>query len=312
MPSREPIWLTIAHSPDPDDVFMWWPLGSRAAEPSIDCGAFRFDPIAEDIQVLNERAITRGDLDITAVSIATYPLVARRYRLTDCAGSFGEGYGPKLVVRDASDAPRSHEPASDEHRRAALEWLTRPGRVLAIPGVNTSAFLTLKSMAPRPIAHRVEVFHAIPGTVARAGADAGLLIHDAQLTYASQGLREIGDLGVWWGRETSLPLPLGGNVVRRDLDERYGAGTVEQVTRILRRSIEHALANREESFQKIAPLTIGLDRPTLDRYLEMYVSPLTVEAGPHGERAIERLLRASIETGELPWSVSIDFARGGS
>lgn len=290
--------LTLAHSADPDDVFMWWPLGSPTATPAFDTGGFRFEPIEEDIQVLNRRAIERGDLDITAISINAYPLVKDRYRLTDCAGSFGEGYGPKIVVRESSDAPCD--------ALAARDWLRGP-RVIAVPGIDTTAFLTLRLMLDRSFRHVELPFHRIADAVASGDADAGLLIHDAQLTYARLGLREIGDVGAWWCGATGLPLPLGGNVVRRDLDQRFGVGATEHVASLLGRSIRWALDHHDEGIARIAHRYPDLDRATLDRYLSMYVSPLTVACGEAGAEAIRRLLMHGFRAGVCPDPGEIDL-----
>jgi 1,4-dihydroxy-6-naphthoate synthase len=295
--------LTLAHSPDPDDVFMWWPLGTADTEPVFDTGGLRFDRIAEDIQVLNRRAIDRGDLDITAVSINTYPLIARRYMLTDCAGSWGEGYGPKVIVRGSSDAPRDIG--------GALEWLREPGRRIAVPGVNTTAFLTFSLMLAAKFEHSAHPFHEIPALVAEGKADAGLLIHDAQLTYASLGLREVADLGAWWGAMTNMPLPLGGNVVRRDLDHRHGAGTLARVGGLLRRSIVHAVEHWEEGVARIAPMTLGLDRATVDKYLRMYVNARTIDAGDAGRSAVAELFRRGVEGGLCADPGPVDWLRCG-
>lgn len=278
---------------------MWWPLGTSDSPPAFDTSPFRFEPIAEDIQVLNRRAIERGDLDITAISIHTYPLIRDRYRLTDCAGSFGENYGPKLVVRDASGAPPQ---AAD-----ALEWLRKPGRTIAVPGVNTTAYLVLSLMLGRSFSHLELPFHAIADAVAAGRADAGLLIHDAQLTYTRLGLREVADLGRWWHAETGLPLPLGGNVLRRDLDARFGPGTLECVAAMLARSITHALEHRDEGISRIANRYPDLDRATLDRYLSLYVSPLTVSAGEIGQRAITELLHRGFRAGIGPDPGRVDL-----
>lgn len=295
--------LTLAHSPDPDDVFMWWPLGTRDTEPVFDTGGLRFDRLAEDIQVLNRRAIERGDLDITAVSINTYPLIHGRYALTDCAGSWGEGYGPKVVVRDTSDAPRTIP--------QAIEWLRGRGRKIAVPGVNTTAFLVFSMMLEQTFDARPMVFHEIPGAVARGDADAGVLIHDAQLTYGSLGLREVADLGAWWGATTGMPLPLGGNVVRRDLDARFGAGTLDRVARLLRRSIEHAIEHWEEGLDRIAPMTVGLERPTVEKYLRMYVNQRTVNAGDAGRAAVARLFDQARTRNLAPDCGEVDWVRCG-
>ena len=297
-----PPLLTLAHSPDPDDVFMWWPLGTRFDEPLIDTEGLRFDRIAEDIQVLNRRAIERGDLDITALSINTYPLVHRRYALTSCAGSWGEGYGPKVIVRNNADAPQG-PPAS-------IDWLRARGRTVAVPGVNTTAFLVFSLMLGGPFAHTSHVFHEIPGVVSRGVCDAGVLIHDAQLTYPQFGLREVADLGAWWGATTSLPLPLGGNAARRDLDARFGTGSLIRVARVLRRSIEHALANWEEGLQRIGPMTIGLERPTVEKYLRMYVNARTVDAGEAGRAAVDELFRRGASAGLSAAIGPVDWLHG--
>lgn len=281
--------LTIAHSPDPDDVFMWWPLGDERDEPAFDTAPFRFAPLAEDIQVLNRRAIERGDLDITAISIHTYPAIRGAYRLTDCAGSFGEGYGPKVVVR-AGAAPPAGTP---ELQR----WLQDPQRVFAVPGINTTAYLALGLMIGRAFQSRAYAFDAIARVVAEGEADAGLLIHDAQLTFSRLGLEEAADLGAWWGSENRLPLPLGGNVVRRDLDARFGPGSLARVGTLLARSVRWALEHRAEGIERISPRYPDLDRRTLDRYLSMYVSGLTVSAGETGRVAIQSLLERGWRAG---------------
>lgn len=284
--------LTLAHSPDPDDVFMWWPLGTPEHAPAFDTAPFRFMPLAEDIQVLNRRAIERGDLDITAVSINAYPLIKDRYRLTDCAGSFGEGYGPKVVVREDSDAPRE--------RGRAIDWLRSPGRLIVVPGVHTTAFLTLRLMLERSVRPIEAPFDAIAGMIASREAEAGLLIHDAQLTFARAGLRSIADLGAWWHDETGGPLPLGGNAVRRDLDARFGPGSLARVGELLARSVRWALEHRDEGMDRIASRYPDLDRATLDAYLKMYVSPLTVSAGPAGANAVRNLLHRGFGAGLCP------------
>jgi len=294
-------WLTLAHSPDPDDVFMWWPLGSEHEAPVFDTGAFRFRPLAEDIQVLNRRAISEGDLDITAISVHAYPHIKDRYRLTSCAGSFGEGYGPKLVV-----------PQSVKDRVSnPLSFVTDPETVVAVPGVNTTAFLVLRILAGKDFRYTAMPFDEIPGAVERGKATAGLLIHDAQLTYARHGLTELLDIGVWWNDAKRLPLPLGGNAIRRDLDKRFGSGTSQTVGRLLYRSIAHALANREEGMQRIASRYPGLDRATLDRYLGMYVSVRTLDPGDDGRRAIEELLRLGHSCGLSPDAGTLDLLECG-
>lgn len=293
--------LTLAHSPDPDDVFMWWPLGSEHEPPAFDTGGFRFRPLAEDIQALNRRAMTDGDLDITAVSIHAYPHIKGRYRLTSCAGSFGEGYGPKLVVPQ-SVRDRVSNP---------LSFVTDPQTLIAVPGVNTTAFLVLRILAGKDFRYTAMPFDEIPGAVERGKANAGLLIHDAQLTYARHGLAELLDIGVWWSDAKRLPLPLGGNAIRRDLDDRFGAGATDSVGRLLYRSIDHALSHREEGMARIAGRYPELDRPTLDRYLGMYVSNRTLDPGEDGRSAIRELLRLGHSCGLSPDAEPLDLLECG-
>ncbi|HBS28577.1 MAG TPA: ABC transporter substrate-binding protein [Phycisphaerales bacterium] len=293
--------LTLAHSPDPDDVFMWWPLGSESEPPVFDTHGFRFHPIAEDIQQLNRRAITSGDLDITAVSIHTYPHIKDRYRLTSCAGSFGDGYGPKLVVR------------ADRRGRVAdpLAFVADPSTLVAIPGVNTTAFLVLRVLVGREFRFVELPFDEIPGAVQRGEAAAGLLIHDAQLTYARHDLAELLDIGLRWRDAKGLPLPLGGNAVRRDLDERFGPGALEAVGRLLCRSIAHALDHRREGMERIGARYPELDSSTLDRYLSMYVSQRTLDPGPDGRRAIAELLALGRSSGLSPDAGPLDLLECG-
>ncbi len=289
--------ITLAHSPDPDDVFMWWPLGTATSEPTIDTGPFRFTPVPEDIQVLNQRAITTGDLDVTAISIHAYPHLKDRYRLTSCAGSFGEAYGPKLITRENLAA----------HLDTPMDVIRNREATIAVPGVNTTAFLVTHLLLEREFRYIELPFDQITGAVADGRADAGLVIHDAQLTYAEQGLVEIVDLGRWWGSANGLPLPLGGNVIRRDLDDRYGPGTTDALGVLLYESIEHALENWQDGKSRIGPAYPDLDDPTLDRYLRMYVSDLTLDPGEPGRAAIDLLLHAGFELGLSPDPEPIDI-----
>jgi len=191
----DPIDLTIGHSPDPDDAFMWWPLGDAGKDihPAIDTGRFRFHPVAEDIEKLNRRAIDTGDLDITACSMHAYAHIAGRYALTACGASMGDGYGPKVVAKDPHP----------------IAWLGEPGVRIAIPGRRTTAFLTLRLMVGRDVETVEAPFERIIELVASGEVDAGVVIHEAQLTYADQGLSLIADLGSWWTGEPGLPSPEG-------------------------------------------------------------------------------------------------------
>jgi 1,4-dihydroxy-6-naphthoate synthase len=291
--------LTLAHSPDADDLVMWWPLvGLDGREPAIDTGPFSFACVARDVQDLNRRAIETGEFDITAISAATYPLVAERYRITASGGSFGEGYGPKLVARAGAD-PLT--PRTDATLR------------VAVPGLNTTAYLVLSIMLGRGAIRPVEMpFSEVARAVMDGQCDAGLLIHEAQLTCDSLGLVAVADLGVWWHEHTRLPLPLGLNVLRRDLDERFGLGATKTITRVLAASIRHAANHPSES--RAFLLRHADDRPEwrdaalLDRYLRMYVSDLTMDMGDRGREALERLYREANRAGLFAHIPDIDPA----
>ncbi|MEM8834592.1 MAG: MqnA/MqnD/SBP family protein [Planctomycetota bacterium] len=280
------IHLTIGHSPDADDAFMWWPLGDAGAgEPAeIDCEGFVFTPIAEDIEALNRRAQEAGDLDVTAMSFAAWARVADRYALTSSGASMGTGFGPKIV---------SAKPMATHTLRDAT---TR----FAIPGVRTSAYLTLRLLLGRDPLHEAMGFDRVIPAVLAGEADAGLVIHEAQVTFADDGLHLVEDLGVWWARETGLPLPLGANAIRRDLDERFGGGTSERLSRVLRRSIEHAMGNRERSLDVAQRFAPEQSRESIDRFVALYVNDLTVDMGERGSAAVRRLLEEAAGAGLLP------------
>lgn len=298
------IELNLAHSPDSDDLVMWWPLvGVRTpdgrpiegdlGQPQVDTGPFRFNLVARDVEELNKLVIDNrhaSAYDITAISCAAYPSIAERYAITSGGGSFGENYGPRLVARE------------DSHLRSIDDLRTRGG-VVAIPGVNTSAYMTLR-MAAGDVEIREMLFSEIPGAVARGEADAGLLIHEAQLTFGDLRLREIGDMGKWWNSETSKPLPLGLNVIRTDLDDRFGAGTCKQLAGVLNASVRCCVEMGEAS-RLYLQLNKGdrteWDDPKLvDRYLSMYVSGLTIDMGERGRDAIESFLKRGAELGLCP------------
>jgi 1,4-dihydroxy-6-naphthoate synthase len=290
-----PIELTIGHSPDPDDAFMWWPLGTPELEPSIDTGPFRFTPVADDIEKLNRRAIEVGDLDITACSVHTYAHIRERYMLTACGGSLGDGYGPRIIAREA-------QPES---------WLKTPGLRIAVPGTKTTAYLTLRLMLGADFEHVVMPFETITDAVRSGEVDAGVVIHEAQITYADLGLASIADLGDWWKRETGLPLPLGGNAVRRDIDDRFGPGTLARLADVLRASIEHAMTHREQGVR----YALGFAQPgtgdaQADRFIGMYVNDLTLDLGTAGEQAMQRLLDQASDLGLAPAPGRIDPLRG--
>ena len=256
--------LTIGHSPDPDDAFMWWPLDGV-----IDTGRFRFRAVPEDIETLNRRAVEVGDLDITAISMHTYASVHDRYALTSSGASVGDGFGPKIVARQG-------------HDRA---WLKTPGLTIAIPGERTTAYLAARLCIGRAFGFVVMPFETIMGAVADGSVDAGVIIHEGQLTYGESGLSLIADLGAWWKERTGMPLPLGANAVRRDLDGRFGAGTMREVSGILGRSIGHALAHRAEGVAHAGRFARGLPDETTDEFISMYVNELTVDLGELGAGA---------------------------
>ncbi|MCB9838868.1 MAG: ABC transporter substrate-binding protein [Phycisphaeraceae bacterium] len=285
MPGENPT-LTIGHSPDPDDAFMWWPLDG-----AIDTGRFRFRAVPEDIESLNRRAAESGDLDITAISMHTYARVRDRYALTSCGASVGDGFGPKIVAR------RPHDRA----------WLASPGLTIAIPGERTTAYLAARLCIGRAFDFVAMPFERIMDAVAGGEADAGVVIHEGQLTYGESGLTLIADLGAWWKERTGLPLPLGANAIRRDLDARFGAGTMREVTGILSRSIEHALAHRAEGVAYARGFARGLPEATTDEFISMYVNERTIDLGATGAEAVGRLLRDGASAGLCPDPGEIDL-----
>lgn len=277
--------LTLAHSPDPDDAFMWWPLvGLEDAPPVIDTGRFSFSLVTEDIEQLNGRAEERC-FDITAISIAQYPRVASLYDLTACGASVGEGYGPKLVARDTSTP----------------EVLLQDNPLIAVPGERTTALATLRLLAAdRPLQWRTMPFDRIMDAVRSGEVQAGVVIHEGQLTFENEGLTMVADLGDWWMGETGLPLPLGGNAIARDLDARHGAGTAGEVTGLLVRSIKHAMDHRDESLRWAATWGRGLDMDSTDRFVEMYVNHWTLDFGARGREAVAEFLSRCAAQGILP------------
>lgn len=273
--------LTLGHSPDPDDAFMFYGLAAGKVDPL----GWGFEHVLQDIQTLNERA-TRGELDITAISIHAYPFVADKYALTHCGSSMGDGYGPLVVTREAM----------------GIEGLR--GKLIAVPGERTTAFLALNLLLGRGgFEHRVVMFDRILDEVAEGRADAGLIIHEGQLTFASQKLHPVVDLGRWWKERTGLPLPLGGNCIRRDL----GDDAMREVTGILKKSIEYGLQHRPEAVEYALKFGRGLDRGLADRFIGMYVNDWTLDYGYLGRRAVRELLRMAHEIGMVPAIGPIDF-----
>jgi len=304
MPDR-PITLTLAHSPDPDDAFMWWPLGdvSKGVEPRIDTMGFRFAPVAADIEALNRRAIEvvgGGDLDITAISFHAFTHCAHRYALTRCGASFGDGYGPKIVARERMTVAHLREGSStDSPKRVGG---TKSRITIAIPGERTTAYLTMRLMLGDVVPKTIAMpFHRIVEAVRAGEVDAGIVIHEAQLTYADAGLHLVVDLGTWWKEETGLPIPLGANAIRRDIDARFGPGTMVRLATVLRDSIAFAREHRREGLAVAEvyaqPGTTGAQA---DRFVAMYVNDLTIDAGPRGEQAVAELVRRGAARGLVP------------
>jgi 1,4-dihydroxy-6-naphthoate synthase len=270
--------VRIGHSADPDDAFMVWALASG----HLDAGGFELEFVPEDIQVLNEWAL-EGRLEVTALSLATYPLVQDRYALLPHGASIGSGYGPIVVAR---------KPLSYDELR---------GVEIAVPGRLTTAFLVLGMALGGSFPHRVVPFDRILEEVKSGTASAGLLIHEGQLTYADEGLVKVLDLGEWWLLETGLPLPLGVNVVRRDV------ARLDELSALLRESIAQGLAHREEATAYALGFARDLDPEDADRFIEMYVNDLTSDYGDEGRQAVEELLRRAEATGVYEQPVRLEF-----
>ncbi|MBV8969822.1 MAG: ABC transporter substrate-binding protein [Verrucomicrobia bacterium] len=273
----------LGHSPDPDDAFMFYAL----AEGKIDTHGHTFEHILQDIETLNNRAV-RGELHISAVSIHAYAYLTERYALLPCGASMGDGYGPMLVTRQ--------QPPKTDVR----DWLKR--QVVAVPGLKTSAYLALRLFAGE-VDHRVVPFDQIFEFVRDGKADVGLLIHEGQLTYAAEGFQLALDLGAWWKEETGLPLPLGGNVIRKDVPPEIR----REVSAILKESIRYGLANRLAGIQHSMPLARGLDLAQADRFIGMYVNELTLDYGKIGRQAISRFLDSARTEKLIPSSVAVEF-----
>ena len=283
-------FLTLGHSPDPDDAFMFYAL----AEHKIDTRGWRFEHILQDIQTLNERA-TRGELHISAISIHAYAHVLDKYALLPCGASMGDGYGPMFVAqnRDAlGENPRLGE---------VRDWL-RTKRI-AIPGKMTSAYLAMQLALGVHENIVVVPFDEIFAAVKSGRADVGLIIHEGQLTYADENLVCILDLGVWWKIKTGLPLPLGGNVIRKDI----APADRSEINLILRESIEYGLKHRAAGVAHSMPLARGLDTALADRFIGMYVNELTLDYGDRGRAAIREFLGMAHTAGLIPAPVELEF-----
>jgi 1,4-dihydroxy-6-naphthoate synthase len=273
--------LRLGHSPDPDDAFMFYGLATN----KIDTRGWAFEHVLQDIQTLNDRA-RRGELEITAISIHAYPYVASNYALTNCGSSMGDGYGPMIVARE----------------QISLDSLR--GKTIAVPGLLTTAFLALQLRLGRDsFTPCVMPFDEILQAVAAGQADAGLIIHEGQLTYQNQGLKKIVDLGEWWKAQHKLPLPLGGNAIRRDL----GAAAMVEIAAILKQSIVFSLEHRKEAVAHALQYARDMGHDLADRFVGMYVNEWTIDYGDAGRQAVELLLQKGAAAGLVPPIEKIDF-----
>jgi len=279
--------LRIGHSPDPDDAFMWYPLADLGEGPKVDTGGYVFEHVLQDIETLNHRA-ERGELEITAISIHQYAYVADQYAMTACGSSMGDGYGPMIV------APRK------------LELADLPNLKIAVPGTRTTAFLTssilYQSIGAKLENYEVVMFDEIIPAVVRGDFDAGLIIHEGQLTYADAGLELIVDLGAWWKQTRGLPLPLGGNCIRRDLADEF-----MPICKVLFDSIKYALDHRDEAVQYALNYARDMGVELADEFVGMYVNDWTLDYGPAGREAVQRLLDEGHAAGIIPKVGEIDF-----
>ena len=277
----QPRRITIAHSPDSDDAFMFYAL----AKGLIDTEGLEVVEELQDIESLNQRCL-RAELELSAASVHAYAYFSERYAVLPCGASLGEGYGPRVVSREP------------------LEIESLSGRPVAIPGMLTSAALALRLFLPS-FELKLLPFDRILEAVRDGEVDAGLVIHEGQLTYRRFGLHLVADLGELWLRRTGLPLPLGVNVVRRDLGEE----TIRQVGRLLQRSIEYGLEHRSEALDHAMSHARGLERRQVDRFVGLYVNDLTRDLGERGREAVRRLLEQGHEAGIIPRPVAVEFVR---
>jgi len=276
--------LTLGHSPDPDDAFMFYGL----AKELIPTHGFRFEHILQDIQTLNERA-TRGELDISAISIHAYAYVSDKYALLPSGASMGDGYGPMLVAKERLSQ-------SDIARKR-----------IAVPGTMTSAFLALQlwlGKSAKELNYVVVPFDQIFAAVRNDTAEVGLIIHEGQLTYQNEGLQVCEDLGAWWGRETDgLPLPLGGNVIHK----RFDLPVRKTISEILTTSIQFSLDHRAEAVQHALKYARDMGQDLADKFVGMYVNHWTLDYGEKGRESIQRFLGRAFESGLIPHRQDLEF-----
>ena len=272
--------ITVGHSPDPDDAFMFYAL----AHDKVDTGDLTFRHELQDIETLNRRAL-KGELDVSAVSIHAYAFLLETYALLPSGCSMGDRYGPMVVAR----------------KPLAVRDLSTVK--IVVPGTMTTAFLTLRLLLPQGFDHQVMPFDEIIPAVASGKFDAGLIIHEGQLTFQNQGLHLIVDLGVWWQEKTGLPLPLGGNVVRRDL----GIETIRNISRLIKESIRYSFNHRQDALTYALKYARDMDRDLADRFVGMYVNEWTLDYGPRGRAAVAKLLDEAHRACVIPEPVKVEF-----
>ena len=277
--------IRVGHSPDPDDAFMFHALTNG----KVDTGPYQFTHELVDIETLNQRAKT-GELELTAISLHAYAYLHHLYLLCPCGASMGDGYGPMVVAK---------EPLTIDQVR---------DKVIAVPGTLTTAFLSLQLCLGKDVKYVVVPFDEIIAAVEQGSyqgqpVEAGLIIHEGQLTYGDRGLKLVVDMGVWWQQLTGLPLPLGANGVRKDL----GPAVIADVNRLLKQSIEYGLAHRKEALDYARQYGRDLDEDRADKFVGMYVNDWTLDFGPRGRQAVRELLRRGFEAGILPELVEPEF-----
>lgn len=272
--------INVGHSPDPDDAFMFHAL----ANDKIETGNYEFTHTLQDIETLNHRAL-KGELELTAVSLHGYAYMTDTYALCACGASMGDNYGPMVVAREAANI--------DSLR----------GKKIAVPGKLTTAFLSLKLLLGDDFEYEIHPFDEILNVVEAGKVDAGLIIHEGQLTFQNQGLHLIVDMGKWWMDETGLPLPLGANAIRKDL----GQPAMDEVTALLKQSIQYGLDHRKEALEYALQFGRDLDRSMADEFVGMYVNDWTLDFGERGREAVATLLRRGYEAGIIPNPVDLEF-----
>lgn len=286
-----PETFTLGHSPDPDDAFMFYAM----AENKIDTHGYKFQHTLQDIQTLNERA-TRGELHISAISIHAYAYVMDKYALLPCGASMGDGYGPMLISTCREGLADN---ASDDEIKA---WLR--GKRIAVPGLMTSAYLALRLFLGE-CETVVVPFDEIFDHVRRGESPVGLIIHEGQLTYARDGFLKIRDFGEWWKDSTGLPLPLGGNVIRKDIEPELR----KELSDILEESVRYALEHRADGVAHSMPLARDMDTTLADKFIGMYVNDYTLDYGDSGRKAIELFLQRAADAGLIPAPVELEFVK---